>query len=152
MKKNLLMFFLLLSFAMLASAQNRTEYLLEKNWKFSRTDAPEQTKVDFDDSQWQAVTVPHDWAIYGPFSALHDKQNVAILQDGQTKPEEHAGRTGGLPFIGAGWYRNTGNLPVYEKGKRVSIVFDGAMANSQVFINGKKQADGHMATTLFILI
>ena len=119
-------------------AQNRKEYLLEKNWKFIRTDEPDQKNAAFDDSKWQTVTVPHDWAIYGPFSALNDQQKVAITQDGQKEAMEHAGRTGGLPFVGVGWYRNTGNLPAYEAGKRVSLVFDGAMANSQVFINGKK--------------
>ena len=119
-------------------AQNRKEYLLEKNWKFNRTDEPDQKNAAFDDSKWQTVTVPHDWAIYGPFSALNDQQKVAITQDGQKEAMEHAGRTGGLPFVGVGWYRNTGNLPAYEAGKRVTLVFDGAMANSQVFINGKK--------------
>ena len=51
------------------------------------------------------MTVPHDWAIYGPFSSQNDKQEVAIAQDGQTEAMEHAGRTGGLPFVGVGWYR-----------------------------------------------
>jgi beta-galactosidase len=119
-------------------AQNRKEYLLEKNWKFIRTDEPDQKNAGYNDSKWQTVTVPHDWAIYGPFSALNDQQKVAITQDGQKEAMEHAGRTGGLPFVGVGWYRNTGNLPAYEAGKRVTLVFDGAMANSQVFINGKK--------------
>ena len=119
-------------------AQNRKEYLLEKNWKFIRTDEPDQKNAGYNDSKWQTVTVPHDWAIYGPFSALNDQQKVAITQDGQKEAMDHAGRTGGLPFVGVGWYRNTGNLPAYEAGKRVTLVFDGAMANSQVFINGKK--------------
>ena len=119
-------------------AQNRKEYLLEKNWKFIRTDEPDQKNAGYNDSKWQTVTVPHDWAIYGPFSALNDQQKVAITQDGQKEAMKHAGRTGGLPFVGVGWYRNTGNLPAYEAGKRVTLVFDGAMANSQVFINGKK--------------
>ena len=119
-------------------SQNRTEYLLEKNWKFIRTDEPEQKNAAYDDSKWQTVTVPHDWAIYGPFSIHNDQQNVAISQDGQKEAMEHAGRTGGLPFVGVGWYRNTGNLPAYEAGKRVTVIFDGAMANSQVFVNGRK--------------
>lgn len=124
-----------------ASAQNRVEYLLEKNWKFIRVDDQEQIKPDYDDSKWQSVTVPHDWAIYGPFSSQNDKQTVAILQDGQTEASEHAGRTGGLPFVGVGWYRNTGNLPAYEPGKKVTLLFDGAMANSQVYVNGKKAGE-----------
>ncbi len=132
---------LLIAFAFLMHltySQTRKEYLLEKNWKFTRTDNKNHKNVDYDDSKWETVRVPHDWAIYGPFSSQYDKQNVAIVQDGQTKASEHAGRTGGLPFVGVAWYRNTGNLPAYEKGKRVTLLFDGAMANSQIFVNGKK--------------
>ncbi|NCB69922.1 MAG: DUF4982 domain-containing protein [Bacteroidia bacterium] len=134
----LLITVIVLLFPVNISAQNRTEYLLEKNWKFIRTDEAAQMNADFDDSKWQTVTVPHDWAIYGPFSIHNDQQNIAITQDGQKEAMEHAGRTGGLPFVGVGWYRNTGNLPAYEAGKRVTILFDGAMANSQVYVNGKK--------------
>ncbi len=120
------------------SAQVRTEMLLEKGWKFSREDKPEAIQVAFDDSQWQSVTVPHDWAIYGPFSSQNDKQNVAITQDGQKEAMEHAGRTGGLPFVGVGWYRNTLEVPAFKAGKKAFILFDGAMSHAEVYINGKK--------------
>ena len=83
-------------------SQVRSEFLLEKNWKFTREDRPEFINPTFNDSKWQSVTVPHDWAIYGPFSSQNDKQEVAIAQDGQTEAMEHAGRTGGLPFVGVG--------------------------------------------------
>ena len=91
--------------AVVAEAQVRTEQLLEKGWRFTREDSSEFCLVGYDDSRWQSVTVPHDWAIYGPFSIENDKQNVAITQDGQREALEHAGRTGGLPFVGVGWYR-----------------------------------------------
>lgn len=120
------------------SAQVRTEFLLEKGWKFTREDNPESVQPSFDDSQWQSVTVPHDWAIYGPFSIHNDKQNVAISQDGQKEAMEHAGRTGGLPFVGVGWYRTTLDIPQFALGKKAFILFDGAMSHAQVYINGKK--------------
>ena len=50
-------------------SQVRSEFLLEKNWKFTREDSPEFINPTFNDSKWQSVTVPHDWAIYGPFSS-----------------------------------------------------------------------------------
>lgn len=84
------------------SAQVRTEKLLEKGWKFTREDNPEFKTSQFDDTKWQSVCIPHDWAIYGPFSINNDKQNTAIVQDGQKEAMEHAGRTGGLPFVGTG--------------------------------------------------
>lgn len=60
------------------SAQ-RTEILLEKNWKFYQGDQPKAAAPDFDDSRWQAVTVPHDWAIFGPF----DRSQQAMYDDHQ---------------------------------------------------------------------
>ena len=120
------------------SAQGRSEVLLEKNWKFTREDNNEFIKPAFDDSKWQSVTVPHDWAIYGPFSSQNDKQEVAISQDGQKEAMEHAGRTGGLPFVGVGWYRTEFDVPQFQAGKRATILFDGAMSHANVYINGQK--------------
>ncbi len=116
----------------------RSERTLEKGWKFTREDNATFSSPSFDDSKWQNVTVPHDWAINGPFSINNDKQNTAITQDGQTQAMEHAGRTGGLPFVGAGWYRLSFATPELKEGKKCTLVFDGAMSHAQVYINGKK--------------
>lgn len=116
----------------------RTEQLLEKNWKFTREDNPEFIQPTFNDAKWQNVRVPHDWAIYGPFSAQNDKQNVAIAQDGQKDAMEHAGRTGGLPFVGVGWYRTEFELPDFTEGKKATVIFDGAMSRAKVYINGQE--------------
>ena len=120
------------------SAQVRTEKLLEKRWKFTREDNPEFKTSQFDDTKWQSVCIPHDWAIYGPFSINNDKQNTAIVQDGQKEAMEHAGRTGGLPFVGTGWYRLRFDVPEYTDGKKCTLVFDGAMSHARVYINGKE--------------
>lgn len=119
-------------------SQVRSEFLLEKNWKFTREDRPEFINPTFNDSKWQSVTVPHDWAIYGPFSSQNDKQEVAITQDGQTEAMEHAGRTGGLPFVGVGWYRTEFEVPQFTDGKRATILFDGAMSHAKVYVNGQE--------------
>ena len=137
-KKYLFLLGILLAGFAAAQAQVREEFLLEKNWRFSREDKPEFVNASFDDSRWQQVTVPHDWAIYGPFSPKNDVQNVAIVQDGQTEATEHAGRTGGLPFVGVGWYRTQFSVPSYEEGKHVTLLFDGAMSHARVYVNGKE--------------
>lgn len=116
----------------------QTKVTLEEDWKFTREDNKKSAAVDFDDSHWQTVNVPHDWAIYGPFGIENDKQNTAITQDGQKAAMEHAGRTGGLPFVGVGWYRKSFKLPEFEEGKRALLQFDGAMSHAQVFVNGQK--------------
>ena len=129
-----------LAWAMSLNAQTRTERLLEKGWTFTKGDSTVYSAVDFNDKGWQKVTIPHDWAIYGPFSIDNDKQNTAIQQDGQKEAMEHAGRTGGLPFVGTGWYRLDLKVPEYTAGKKCVLLFDGAMSHARVFINGKEAA------------
>lgn len=119
-------------------AQVRTEQTFEKGWKFTREDNAEFANPGYNDSKWQNVTVPHDWAIYGPFSINNDKQEMAITQDGQTEALEHAGRTGGLPFVGTGWYRLNFGAPGFEKGKKATLIFDGAMSHARVYVNGQE--------------
>ena len=119
------------------SAQ-RSSQTLEKGWRFTRQDFPEASQPRFDDSKWTQVVVPHDWAIYGPFSFDNDKQHLAIAQDGQKEAMEHAGRTGGLPFVGTGWYRRSLDIPANLGDRRVSLRFDGAMSNARVWVNGRE--------------
>ena len=121
-----------------AQTQVRTETLLEKGWKFTRDDNPQFKEPAFDDTQWQSVRIPHDWAIYGPFSINNDKQNIAIVQDGQQEAMDHAGRTGGLPFVGTGWYRLQFDTPELDKNKKYTLVFDGAMSHARIYINGQE--------------
>ena len=124
-------------FAFFASAGTyRADF--EKGWKFTREDNAEFANPGYNDSKWQNVTVPHDWAIYGPFSINNDKQEMAITQDGQTEAMEHAGRTGGLPFVGTGWYRLNFDAPGFEKGKKATLIFDGAMSHARVYVNGQE--------------
>ncbi len=113
----------------------RSETLLKKGWRFSQEDNPRAADADFDDSRWQQVTVPHDWAIYGPFDRKHDLQTVAVTQDGETKATLKTGRSGGLPYMGTGWYRTTFDA---APGRMVSLVFDGAMSEARVWVNGKE--------------
>ncbi len=138
MNRTLLLIITLLVALSTIEARTRTQFTLQKEWKFTREDNPRSSEIEYDDSEWQAVRVPHDWAIYGPFDKENDIHRMAIVQDGQTTAIEHYGRTGGLPFTGAAWYRNTFSIPDFSEGKRVTIKFDGAMSNARVFVNGKE--------------
>jgi len=113
----------------------RTEILLDKNWKFSKGDVADACKVEFNDSKWETVGVPHDWAIYGPFDRNHDLQEVAVTQNLEQQASVKTGRTGGLPYVGVGWYRTTFQAP---SDKQVTLVFDGAMSEAHVYINGQE--------------
>ena len=85
---------------------------------------------------WERVTVPHDWAIAGPFDKEVDKQIVAIVENGEKKAGEKTGRTGSLPFIGEGEYRRTVTIPPGTG--YASLVFDGVMSEPEVFCDGVK--------------
>jgi len=90
----------------------------DDGWRFFKGDAPGAEKPEFADSTWRALTLPHDWAIEGPFDATANPH------------------TGALPIFGTGWYRKTFTLPATAKDRFFSIEFDGAMSNSHVWING----------------
>ena len=113
----------------------RTETMLEQGWRFAQGEQAGAEQTTFDDSRWQQVSVPHDWAIYGPFSRDHDLQNVAVTQNFEKQASVKTGRTGGLPYVGIGWYRTTFQAPA---GGNTTLVFDGAMSEARVYVNGKE--------------
>ncbi|MBG7631643.1 MAG: beta-galactosidase, partial [Bacteroidetes bacterium] len=76
-----------------------------------------------------------------PFDKEIDKQSVAIVQNGEEIASEKTGRTGSLPHIGSAWYRNKFTVPQYENGKKVILLFEGAMSEPEVFLNGTKMGE-----------
>lgn len=118
---------LVLTLSITSFAQQRREVVLSDNWQFSR-----------DQQSWQTVSVPHDWAISGPFDKKWDLQVVAIEQNGEKEATEKSGRSGALPWIGKGYYRRTITVPADYVGKHVEVVFDGAMAEPVVRCNGQE--------------
>ena len=109
-----------------AQAQSRQEFILQDNWQFSR-----------DKQAWKTVRVPHDWAISGPFDKKWDLQTVAIEQNGEKNATEKSGRSGALPWIGEGYYKRVITIPKDFSG-HAELVFDGAMSEPTVYINGKQ--------------
>ncbi len=89
-------------------------------WKFTKGAQPGAEASGFDDSAWEDVRLPHDWAIQGPY-------------DIQGEP-----RSGKLPWRGEAWYRKSFTLPATDAGKRIYLDFDGVMAMPTVYINGHK--------------
>lgn len=122
MRNRLLLF--ALSVAASAAAQ-RHETTLADGWAFSR-----------DKAQWENVAVPHDWAISGPFDKKWDLQTVAIEQNGEKEKTEKSGRSGALPWIGEGHYRTTVTVPAGCS--HAELVFDGAMSEPTVSVNGQR--------------
>ncbi len=123
-KRSITFMTLALALSTLCQAQSRKVINLS-SWDFSR-----------DGKSWQQVAVPHDWAISGPFDKKWDLQKVAIEQNGETEKTEKSGRSGALPWIGEGMYKLNWTAP---KGyQRAVLVFDGAMSQPVVTVNGKE--------------
>lgn len=134
----------------LLAQQHRQELLFNDGWKFSlgnasnmhkdfmhgteyftylsKTKAHNQNRgpswINFNDSTWQNVTLPHDWVVDLPYN-------------------ENASHSHGYKMIGwkfpensIGWYRKQFIVPNEWKGQHIYIKFEGIYRNSQVFCNG----------------
>jgi beta-galactosidase len=101
----------------------------DENWLFSRFglqpdgSRKEESKnlesENYNDTTWQKLNLPHDWAIAGPFRS------------------DLTGETGKLPWKGIGWYRKHFIVSKSDAGKQIFVDFDGAMAYAKIWLNGK---------------
>ncbi|MBR3287445.1 MAG: DUF4982 domain-containing protein [Bacteroidales bacterium] len=111
---------LALTCSLLAAATAPRRILpFDSGWKFSLGDIENAQAVQYNDREWRAVTLPHDWSIEG--------ENL------QNNPG--GGSIGYFP-MGTGWYRKSFSIPGYSKSKIYTIEFDGVYMNSTVWING----------------
>ena len=121
MKNNHIIFFWLVCFVMTSCndvVENTDPVSFNKGWRFYKGEANNAESLNFDDSLWRLLDLPHDWAIEGPFDIQYNA------------------RCGGLPFHGEGWYRKYFTIPQDAKGKHITIHFDGAMYNAKIWLNG----------------
>ncbi|MEA4982047.1 MAG: beta-galactosidase GalB [Paludibacter sp.] len=120
----------------MTAAKERSVLLLDRDWKFKNSEVEQGAKPSFDDSAWEKVKVPHDWAILGDFDMNLDTQMVQVVEDGEKVPRLRTGRTGALPMFGVGWYRKVLPVTSADRNKRIFIEFDGAMSLAKVYLNG----------------
>ena len=73
-------------------------------------------------SDWETVDLPHDWVVEGTFI---EDNNLGSQPAGN----------GYLP-TGIGFYRKEFEIPETDKGRKISIEFDGIFRNSTVWVNG----------------
>ena len=83
------------------------------------------SSIGFDDNDWKPVNLPHDWAIELPFT------NDPALESKGFYP---LGRN--YPATSIGWYRLVFEMPASDRGKRISLEFDGAYRETMVALNG----------------
>ncbi len=92
-----------------------------EGWLFHNGNAmdAQSTKPLKNQDAWRKLDLPHDWAIEGPFDNKYNARN------------------GGLPFHGTAWYRKSFKMDKADEGKTINIIFDGAMSDSRVWVNGE---------------
>jgi beta-galactosidase len=126
-------------------AQNggRERLLLDFGWRFHLGHASDPTKdfgftgnfqktgnfvpaggIAFDDGGWRPLELPHDWAVELPF------QNDPALMAKGFYPIGKA-----YPATSVGWYRRVFEIPAEDRGKRITVEFDGAYRESMVIFN-----------------
>ncbi len=93
--------------------------LFNQGWKFSLGDISGASTINYDDSQWRTLELPHDWSV-----------------EGKVAPDNPMGNDGGYYPAGIGWYRKTFYVPTSLADKRLSLYFEGVYMNSEVFVNG----------------
>ncbi len=118
MKKRLTILLAAVIIGMAVQARERLNF--DKGWKFILADKPEMAKVDYDDSGWRTLNVPHDWAREGNFYVGNP-----------------SGAGGGALPGGIGWYRKMFEVRSMKE-DRYYLEFDGVYMNSTVYVNGQK--------------
>ncbi|MCF6356206.1 MAG: DUF4982 domain-containing protein [Draconibacterium sp.] len=106
------------------------EVQFNDNWKFVRADISGAEKLDFDDSDWRVLNLPHDYSI----EDLPEKEGVK--QIGPFSEESAGGASTGHVVGGTAWYRKHFTLNKTDADKIIKILFDGVYMNSDVWING----------------
>jgi len=111
------------------NARQRVKF--NSDWKFAKGDIENAQKVEFKDTEWRKLDLPHDWAIEGPFN------KDAYYQMGY------------LPYEGTGWYRKSFNINT--PGKKLLLEFDGVMMFPKVWVNGEFVGEWGFGYTSFAL-
>lgn len=120
MKSLLIFFFVFLTIQLKSqfTSDIRKIECIDLEWKFLNIDVFNGEKINFDDSEWRTLNLPHDWSVEGVFD--------------NNAPSTG---TGGYLPTGIGWYRKKLTIPESFKDKKVFLQFDGVYMNSDVWIN-----------------
>jgi beta-galactosidase len=136
----------------------RRDQLFDDGWRFLRGDAPGAELPDFNDAQWRALDLPHDFSVEDLPPRTADANGEGALWGTTVLPARigpfdtelsQGGRDTGWFVGGTGWYRKRFSAADVPAGGYVEIVFDGVYMNSDVWLNGKLLGDHPYGYTAF---
>lgn len=84
---------------------------INNTWKYAQGDYTGAEQVDYDDSCWENIGIPHSFSI--PYFMAKDF------------------------YVGYGWYRKHLQLDEKDLTKKLFLEFDGVFQDAEVFVNGK---------------
>lgn len=118
---------LLLSLTGIAGTPSSRMMLLDSGWKFQKGHQQNAHLIEFDDSRWETVCLPHDWSV----------GDVGITAGSSPFSKESAGQGAtGYTAGGEGWYRK--RFAVQDTLRLYSLLFEGVYMEAEVWVNGKK--------------
>lgn len=112
MRKLFLALLIVVSAAQFAYTSPRIQYSINENWRFMRLDVENAKDVQFNDAGWKLVNFPHTW-------------NAADTQDDERGY-----------YRNVAWYRRTLNIPADMQDKQITIYFEGANQEVELYVNG----------------
>jgi beta-galactosidase len=98
---------------------DRVTFNFNPGWKFIKGDALGADSVEFDDSSWQMIGLPHTYNDVDSFRTII------------TKGGDHG------TYQGIAWYRKHFKIPSQFRGRKVFLEFEGLRQSGTFFINGK---------------
>ncbi|MEG0134135.1 MAG: glycoside hydrolase family 2 TIM barrel-domain containing protein [Clostridium sp.] len=104
--------------------------IFNQDWRFFKGDPSGAESIDFNDSSWRSLSLPHDWSIEGEFTVEGEAESGFLLG-------------------GTGWYRKHFVVPEKYAAKDFTLNFDGVYMNSEVYVNGKKIGEHNYGYTAF---
>ncbi len=117
--KLLILILLISPFTLCAQKNIRSNQLFNFDWKFMHDDVKNAQSIDFDDSNWRIIDLPHDFQFEQPWV-------------------ESASRARGFKEMSTGWYRKSFMADSTWKEQKVLLDFEGIMLHGDVWLNGEK--------------
>lgn len=136
MKKQCCLSFVMLIISLAVNAHCRSVFDLDFGWRFHLGQVVGGEDLDFDDSQWPLVNVPHDFQIGQPWVVPSADEKADSNDPAANIRSRLSSR--GFKEMGQGWYRLHFTPSDSLRGRRLLLQFDGILYVADVYLNGQR--------------